>query len=419
MNEHKRVMIVGAGWDQVPIIQEAKRQGHFVVALDGNPNACGLKYADKARIVSTRDVEGVLAAAQAEKIDAITYMITESPLYAIRHVVEALGLPGPSEKSVAATVSKVRMREIFEEARMPNPGFGKATTLPEAQTLASKIGLPLVMKPADVGGQLGLFKITDFDQIDEHFAESQAESVDGTVILEEWLAGYEVNVVAIVVSGKIRTMTVSDRIKHPSGAFGIVARHLYPAQCTPKDLIRIQEICESAASAMEIHTGIVFPQLIVTATGPRIVETGERIPGGVMKELFELVTGYDLVKFQLDIALGKCMDSLETYRNHPGYRAVTVKFLTAEPGSLRPGRVVSMTGRSEVLALPGIVAAEYYNTPMAPQEIIPLRNARGRFFFLIGVGETREEVIALTDSASKRLNFLDKNGESLNLEYAI
>lgn len=414
MSEAKRILIVGAGWDQTPIIRAARQQGYYVIAVDGDPEAYGFQFANRYYTVSTRDVVGVLKIAREERIHAATYMITESPLYSIFNLTQALGLPGPSWESVEATVSKVRMREIFEAAGVPNPRFGRAKTLAEAAELAQYIRFPLVMKPADVGGQLGLAKVHTFSELEQFFIRAQKESIGGEVILEELMMGSEVNVVAIVLNGKIEVMTVSDRIKHPQLAFGVVMRHLYPAACLPQQESSIRDYCQQAVAAMRIKDGIIFPQLIMTSAGPRMVEIGARIPGGVMKELFELATGYDLVTLQLDIALGKQID-LRRYLLQPPHQAVTVKFLTSRPGVLIPGRVAKVIGVEDAKAVEGIVDVQYYNDPTRPQIIRPLCNGRDRFFYIIAVGNSRTEVVDRSNSAATLLDFLDEAGNSLKV----
>lgn len=414
MRESPTIMVVGAGWDQAPIIQQAKRQGYFVVAVDGDPNAYGLRFADKWYVVSTRDVEGVLKVAREERVDAITYMITESPLYAIRRVCDELGLPGPSARSVEATVSKFKMRQIFAQAGIPNPRFGLARNVDEAMALAETIRLPLVMKPSDLGGQLGLAKIVDVQTIPEYFERASTFTVGEGVILEELLVGPEVNVVALVVRGNIEALTISDRITHPSMGFGVVLRHLYPTSCSEQIQSDIRLMCQKVVNALEISNGIIFPQIIITKDGPRIVEIGVRIPGGVMKELFEEATGYDLVKFQIDISFGRPIH-LSDYKTRRAHRAVTVKFLTAQPGPLRPGKISRLVGVEKALSLEGIVKAEYYNDPTKEQIIRPVKHGRDRVFFIIAVGDTREEVVERSNVAASMIDFLDENGSSLKL----
>jgi biotin carboxylase len=396
------------------MILEARKQGYRVVAVDGSAQAPGFAEADAHYLVSTRDEAGVLDVARAERVDAITYMITESPLRSIRYAAHALGLPSPSAKSVEATQSKVRMREILEEAGLPNAGYRKASSLEEAMMGARDIGLPLVVKSADVGGQLGLHRIETVDELASAVKDGLSHSVSAEIILEEWLDGPEINVVAVVLDGVVRSMTVSDRIKHPTLSFGIVHRHIYPAACSDEQLQMIASLTQASVSAMEISNGIVFPQMILCSRGPILVETGERIPGGVMKELFEYATGIDLVRLQLDISLGQQKD-LEMYRTTSGNPAVTVQFLNSAPGPLKPGKVAKVTGREQALAVEGVVAAQFYNNPLQPQEVRPLRHARDRFYYIVAVGESRDQVLMRSKSAADMLDFLDTNGESLRV----
>ena len=49
---NKRLLVLAAGILQVPIIKRAREVGYYVIAADGDPNACGLKYADKAIVAN-------------------------------------------------------------------------------------------------------------------------------------------------------------------------------------------------------------------------------------------------------------------------------------------------------------------------------------------------------------------------------
>ena len=55
LNIQQTLLIVGAGWEQIPIIEKAMNRGIKVIAVDGNPAAPGLKMASESRVVSTRN----------------------------------------------------------------------------------------------------------------------------------------------------------------------------------------------------------------------------------------------------------------------------------------------------------------------------------------------------------------------------
>ena len=64
----KKLLVLAAGILQVPVIKKAKEMGVYVIAADGDPNAVGLKYADKAVVVNITSEEDVLKVAREEQI---------------------------------------------------------------------------------------------------------------------------------------------------------------------------------------------------------------------------------------------------------------------------------------------------------------------------------------------------------------
>ena len=60
----KKLLILGAGQMQVPIIALAKKLGYCTVVADYDPKAPGFKYADVVSTISTIDKEAVLKIAQ-------------------------------------------------------------------------------------------------------------------------------------------------------------------------------------------------------------------------------------------------------------------------------------------------------------------------------------------------------------------
>ena len=69
----KKLLVLAAGILQVPVIKKAKDMGIYVIAADGNQNAEGLKYADKAIVVNITSEEDVLKVAHEERIDGVIH----------------------------------------------------------------------------------------------------------------------------------------------------------------------------------------------------------------------------------------------------------------------------------------------------------------------------------------------------------
>ena len=61
-------MVLAAGILQVPIIKKARELGYYVIAADGDANAVGLKYANKAIVANITDENVMLQIAREEQI---------------------------------------------------------------------------------------------------------------------------------------------------------------------------------------------------------------------------------------------------------------------------------------------------------------------------------------------------------------
>ena len=157
-----KILILGGGWDQLPIIQKSKDRGYDTILVDGDENCIGRSYSDDFYKIGTRDYKKIYELASALDVDAISYMITESPIYSAYYSGLRLNLPHPSRKSVDATFSKIKMREILSKSGVPDIKFFKASNLGEAIVAAKNLSFPFVMKSADVGGQLGLFFVEKY-----------------------------------------------------------------------------------------------------------------------------------------------------------------------------------------------------------------------------------------------------------------
>jgi biotin carboxylase len=161
-------------------------------------------------------------------------------------------------------------------------------------------------------------------------------------------------------------------------------------------LAEAERVAAEAVRALGLRTGIGFPQLLATPDGGVVlVECAARI-GGMMAEHLRHALGVDLLEVALRLALGEAVTPehvRERFR-----RPVAIRFLTAEPGTLTPGRVTRIGPIDRVLAAPGVLDAEVYSE--VGETIRPVRIISDRRGYVIATGDTREEAVARADAAS-------------------
>ena len=395
------MLFIGAGRHQRRAILRAKELGLRVAAVDRNPDAPGLAEADIAKVVDFSDVAAVLKATARLKVDGVLTVSADRAVPVVAAVAEARGLPGIGVETAHLMTHKVAMRRRLADAGVPQPRFAALRSLAERKRAADEVGFPAVLKPADSGGQRGVFRVESVDDIERHLHEALFASPSGESILEEFVEGMEMNGIVLTRGGESIPLTLSDRMRPPGVGFGVGWIHVYPATTFGEQLDESERIAVHTAHALGLRTGVAFPQLIAAPDGRVIVvECAARIPGGQMADLVRWAVGVDLVEVQIRMALG---DPLPDELVQPKFKQpLAIRFLTAQPGPLPTGRVKRIGPLDKVLAFPGVVQADVYL--QVGETIRPVRLDGDRRGYVIATADTNLEALERAEAAATLLD---------------
>ncbi len=395
----KTVLFVGAGRHQRRAIARAQELGLRVVAVDRNPDAPGLDLADVGEVVDFQDVEGVTEVARRHAVDGALTVSADRAVPVVAAVTEELALPSIGTDVAHVMTHKIAMRRRLAEVGVPQPRFAAARDLASARAAAETVGFPAVLKPADSGGQRGIFRLESIDDLDAHLHAALAESAGGEVVLERFHDGLELNGLVIARGGEPEVLTLSDRLRPPGIGFGVGWIHVYPTTIFGDALSEAERVAVHATRALGLRDGIAFPQLLVTDEGVLVIEVAARIPGGQMADLARHAVGVDLIEVALRQALGEPVpDEVARPRMQ---QPLAIRFLTASPGPLPTGQVVSIGSLDPVLAANGVVQAETYL--QVGETIRPVRLDGDRRGYVIAIADTNVEALQRAEAAARRL----------------
>ena len=113
-------------------------------------------------------------------------------------LLEQIGLPytGCGVMASALTMDKMRTKMLWKAFGLPVADMEVVTRETFAsldpQAVVDKLGLPLMVKPSLEGSSVGLTKVKAVDELKS--AVEYALKFDNTILIEEWLAGYELTV---------------------------------------------------------------------------------------------------------------------------------------------------------------------------------------------------------------------------------
>lgn len=111
----KKIMILGAGIYQVPLIRTARRMGLYTIVVSIPGDYPGFALADKIYELNTRDKEAILAAAKKEQIDGICTSGTDVAVSTIGYVCEKMHLSGIPYEAAEILTDKAKMKDAFRQ----------------------------------------------------------------------------------------------------------------------------------------------------------------------------------------------------------------------------------------------------------------------------------------------------------------
>jgi biotin carboxylase len=401
-----RLLVLGAGPAQLGLLAAARARELHVIAVDRDPSAPGFRYADRRAILSTEDEPGVERLAGAERVDGIIAPGIDWPVAIAARVAERLGLPHAiSPETATLSTSKLRQRERFAEAGVPQPRFEVCSGAEEAAAAGDRIGYPCVVKAPDRQGQRGLSFVTEARRMASAVEVALDAARSPTLLVEEHVAGREVTVNAFSVGDRFRPLTVTDRITAEPPAFGVALAHAWPSELEPEQIAGVIEAAAAAAEAVGIANGPSYTQVLVGPDGPRVGELAARLGGGHDAELCKAVLGVDLNGLALAAALGQ--DVLPT-ELAPAARADggCVRFLVAPTGELR-----DVSGLEEAFALEGIRGIRLYRKE--GHRFGPLLRGADRAGAVLALGNGRDDALTRADHAAELIRFHTVDVEAL------
>ena len=324
----KKILVLGGGFEQLPLIQMLKKENLFIILIDKNKNAVGKTLSNKFYNISITKHEEIIKICKKNKIFAATSICSDLAVVPLSKISGYFKVPGIPLSSAIICTNKIIMKRHFVKNKIPTTKFHLFKNLQLTKKMLLKMQYPIVVKPIDSYGQKGVFKVNSYDQLKSKFLLSKEKSQKKKIIIEEFIDGTEINVVAIVKNYKVKILSMSKRSTYSDKFFGIAFEHSYPVNMSKRILNNIKNLSIKTIKSLKIKNGVLYPQIIYNKIkGPYVIEIAARVPGGFMRELSLLASGIDPIRFQIECALGFKRKLIKNIKIKPK-KSIIIKFLT-------------------------------------------------------------------------------------------
>ncbi len=299
--------IVGASYLQLPLVLKAKELGLRTLCFAWEEGAVCKEHADQFYPISVLEKEKIAEVCRREQISGVTTIATDIAVPTVAYIAHQLGLIGNSEHSAYISTNKYAMREVLAAAGVNCPRFARVRSIQDALHVLSDLRFPLIIKPCDRSGSMGVCKLGNQAELERAVPEALACSFCKAAILEEFIEdAREISIEGISFAGKHYVLAVTDKVTTGPPHYVELGHH-QPSNL-PRPLIdeAIRQV-KLGIKALGIEYGASHPELMITPDGKvYITEIGARMGGDFIgSDLVQLSTGYDFLRGTIEVALNQ------------------------------------------------------------------------------------------------------------------
>ncbi|WP_212912000.1 biotin carboxylase N-terminal domain-containing protein [Streptomyces sp. TS71-3] len=317
------VLVANRGEIAVRIIRTLRALGIRSVAVysDADATARHVREADTAVRIgpapaaeSYLSTENLLAAAARSGAQAVHPgygFLAENAAFARACTEAGLVFIGPPADAIALMGDKIRAKETVRAAGVPVVPGSSGTGLSDAELAeaARETGLPVLLKPSAGGGGKGMRLVRDPALLADEIAAARREALasfgDDTLLVERWIDSPRHIEIQVLADGQGRVIHLGER------ECSLQRRHQKLIEEAPSVLLDPATRAAMGEAAVQAarscgYRGAGTVEFIVPGTDPGayfFMEMNTRLQ--VEHPVTELVTGLDLVEWQLRIAAGE------------------------------------------------------------------------------------------------------------------
>lgn len=325
----KKILVVGGGAYQVPLIKRIIELGYEAYCVDGNPNAMGFECATGYKHINVLDENACLEYAKELGINAVMTYGATLTLPTVAYIGEKLGLPALPVDTAELSKSKYKIKKRLADYGCNIKGdYFEMYSVEDAKN--HKFTLPCVIKPSDGSGSKGVSLVYNENEIEEAIQYAFDGARYGEFYAESLIDGEEYSAEAFVANGEIYVYaivkTTFDRLSNGEISYG----HRTPSGLPAETEKLIADEVKKAIKALNITMASVnFDVILSNDDGkPYIIDCGIRVGQNLIASHFvPLSRGVSVIDNTISLALGEKVDAEPKFN-----KCIATRLLIYKPG---------------------------------------------------------------------------------------
>lgn len=263
----------------------------------------------------------------------------------------ALGrnLPGADPRAVRNCRNKWTQFNLLNAAGIGIPATRLATTPAEAISAGRELGLPVVLKPCEGTGSVGVRRCDTPNEVTAHAAALLAMRTNERgfpmppeILVQEYVNWPEFS--AEMFSKRLLGITRKHVSEPP---YFVETGHDFPLPIGEEDFHRLEQMFARALDAVGLSWGPSHIEFRRHEDRMAIMEINPRLAGGFIPELIRLAYGYDVIEATLRSVLGAPVEWPSRQERYASIRFV----LSQGNGTLSAVHLPELSGMADIVDL--------------------------------------------------------------------
>tara|TARA_Y100001968_G_C19049288_1_gene568344 strand:- start:56 stop:520 length:465 start_codon:yes stop_codon:yes gene_type:complete len=142
----KKLMVIGGGKWQIPLIKKIKAMGHYAICSNLYPNSPAFEYADESYVVDILDIKKNYEIAKSLNVDGILSDQTDIAVKTVANISEKLGINSIGRNASELYTDKSLMREKLQVPNLNHPKSLLLNSLKEIESFSNDfIKFPFIL----------------------------------------------------------------------------------------------------------------------------------------------------------------------------------------------------------------------------------------------------------------------------------
>lgn len=300
----QKIMILGASYSLVPLIQAAKRLGYYTIVTSIPGNFPGFSVADEICYCDITKPDEILEAARGYEIDGIATCCMDVGLRSQGYVASMLGLPGPTWEGVQICTDKSRMKQAFLQEHVNTATHVKIYNRDDLERASETLRFPVIIKAVDQMGGRGISRCDTKEALFAAYPSTMAATGKDYCIVEEFLIGTVFGVEVMVEQGKLAYfLPVGDELHHKNPFF--LMGHWTPCKEVQPYEDKIREQIERVIRAYGVVSSPMNFDMMLVDGEIYVIEATMRAGATCLPELVGIHFGVNYYEMLIRLCMGE------------------------------------------------------------------------------------------------------------------